>query len=107
MFDERIKELRLSLGLNQIEFGKKLFVSKQCISNWENSYIMPSVDMLAKITDTFSVSADYLLGISDKLTLDVTGLTSQQILHIQSIVNDLKIANKNGASEEAPTDQVK
>ena len=98
MFDERIKELRLSLGMNQIQFGRKLFVSKQCISNWENSYIMPSIEMLAKIAETFSVSTDYLLGISDKMTLDVTGLSSEQVLHLQSVVNDLKSAvNKEKA----------
>ena len=38
MFDERIKELRRSLGINQVEFGKRLNVTKQCISNWENNW---------------------------------------------------------------------
>ena len=61
MFDERLKELRKSLGINQIEFGKRLNVTKQCISNWENNNIMPSIDMLIRISKTFSVSADYLL----------------------------------------------
>ena len=40
MFDERIRELRHSLGINQVEFGKRLNVTKQCISNWENNNIM-------------------------------------------------------------------
>lgn len=92
MFEERIKELRVSLGLNQIQFGRKLFVTKQCISNWENGNIQPSIDMLIKIASTFSVSTDYLLGLSDKCTLDVSGLNSDQILHIQHIVNDLRDA---------------
>lgn len=63
MFDERIRELRHSLGINQVEFGKRLNVTKQCISNWENNNIMPSIDMLIRISKTFSVSADYLLGL--------------------------------------------
>ena len=46
MFCERIKELRKSLGINQVEFGNKLSVTKQCISNWENGNIQPSIDML-------------------------------------------------------------
>lgn len=95
MFEERIKELRLSLGLNQIQFGKKLFVTKQCVSNWENGNIQPSVDMLIKISKTFSVSIDYMLGLSNELTLDVSGLTTEQILHIQNIVNDLKNLQNN------------
>lgn len=90
MFEERIKELRLSLGLNQIQFGRKLFVTKQCISNWENGNIQPSIDMLVKIAQTFSVSADYLLGLNDKCTLDAEGLTNEQILHIRNIIDDLR-----------------
>lgn len=90
MFDERLKELRKSLGINQIEFGKRLNVTKQCISNWENNNIMPSIDMLIRISKTFSVSADYLLGLDDQRTLNVTGLSAGQIFHLQAIVDDLK-----------------
>lgn len=90
MFDERIKELRLSLGLNQIQFGRKLSVTKQCISNWENGNIQPSIDMLIKICSIFHVSSDYLLGLTSDCTLDVSGLTTEQILHVQNIVNDIR-----------------
>lgn len=60
MLSKRIKELRISLGLNQVQFGKSLNVTKQTISNWENDNIQPSVDMLLKIVRLYSVSADYL-----------------------------------------------
>lgn len=90
MFFERIKELRLSLGMNQIQFGRKLFVTKQCISNWENGNIQPSIDMLIKIAQTFSVSTDYLLGLNNKCTLDAEGLTNDQILHIRNIIDDIR-----------------
>ena len=90
MFDERLKELRKSLGINQIEFGKRLNVTKQCISNWENNNIMPSIDMLIRISKTFSVSADYLLGLDDQRTLNVSVLSAEQIFHLQAIADDLK-----------------
>ena len=90
MFDERIRELRHSLGINQVEFGKRLNVTKQCISNWENNNIMPSIDMLIRISKTFSVSADYLLGLENRQTLDVSCLSAEQILHLQALINDLK-----------------
>ena len=90
MFDERLKELRKSLGINQIEFGKRLNVTKQCISNWENNNIMPSIDMLIRVSKTFSVSADYLLGLDDQRTLNVSGLSAEQIFHLQAIADDLK-----------------
>ena len=73
-----------------MEFSKKIGVTKQCVSNWENGYIQPSIDMLIKIAKTFSVSTDYLLGINDNPTLDVEGLTNEQILHIRNIIDDIR-----------------
>ena len=51
---------------------------------------MPSIDMLIRISKTFSVSADYLLGLENQQTLDVSGLSAEQILHLQALINDLK-----------------
>lgn len=90
MFGNRVKSLRQSLGLNQIEFGKTLNVTKQSVSNWENGNIQPSIDMLIKIAQTYSVSTDYLLGLDDCRTLDVTGLSERQISYIQNLVDDLR-----------------
>lgn len=90
MFSERIKMLRTSMSLNQVEFAKKLGVTKQSVSNWENSNIQPSIDMLVKIATTFSVSSDFLLGLDDKQTLDVTGISSSNVFHLQSLADELK-----------------
>lgn len=89
MFCIRIKELRMSLGFNQVEFAKKLCVTKQSVSNWENSNIQPSIDMLVRISNTFSVSTDYLLGLDNKRTIDVSDLTDKQITHLQFIIDDI------------------
>ncbi len=94
MLGKRIKELRLSLGLNQIEFGEILNVTKQSVSNWENENILPSIEILLKIVNHFSVSADYLLGLSQHRCIEVDGLSDRQISYIQSLVDDLKAANK-------------
>ena len=53
MFPERIKYLRQTQGLNQVQLADKLGTTKQSISNWENDNIVPSVDMLEKIADFF------------------------------------------------------
>ena len=95
MFGTRIKYLRQSRELNQVQLADKLGVKKQSISNWENDNIMPSIDMLIKIADFFHVSTDYLLGREMQDTnaphlLDITGLTPRQIEHIQFIVDDLR-----------------
>ena len=90
MFYERIKELRLSLNLNQVQFGKRINVSKQSVSNWESAYIQPSIDILIRICNTFHVSADYLLGLNERKVLDVTDLNSEQIAHLQLIIDDIR-----------------
>ena len=90
MLSTRIKELRTAHGLNQVEFAAKLSVAKQTVSNWENNNIQPSIDMLTKIADFFHISTDYLLGREDKKTLDVSGLTDEQLAHINLIIKDIE-----------------
>lgn len=95
MFADRLKYLRKSRELNQVQLAQRLGVAKQSISNWENDNIAPSVEMLVKIADFFDVRVDYLLdrdiaeGQSGQ-SIDVTGLTSKQIKHIKLIVEDFR-----------------
>ena len=95
--NENIRALRMARGMNQVEFAKVLGVSKQCVSNWENDNVMPSVDMLVKIADLFKVTIDYIVGRNERAYLDVSGLSDEQISHLSLIVGDmLKIVkNKN------------
>ena len=90
MLGDRIKALRQAQNLNQIQLGKALGVSKQTISNWENGNIAPSIDTLLTISNYFRCTTDYLLELDDLRTIDVTGLTPEQISHIQMIVLDFK-----------------
>ena len=89
MLNERIKELRIACGMNQVDLANRLGVSKQSVSNWENDNIQPSIDMLVKLSHVFSVSTDYLLGESNNIYLDVSSLTQQQVHHIQQIIDDI------------------
>ena len=89
MLNENIKRLRMARGLNQVEFAKAMGVSKQCVSNWENDNVMPSIEMLVKMANFFNVTTDYVLGRTEKTYIDVTGLTSEQISHISLIVSDI------------------
>ena len=90
MLNIRIRELRMAHGLNQVELAKKLSVRKQTVSNWENSNIQPSLDMLERIADCFSVTTDYLLGSEDKIKICVDGLTDVEVAHIEQIIQDLR-----------------
>ena len=79
--------------MNLSLMGKKLNISKQCVSNWENDNIQPSIDMLIKICKTFSVNSDYLLGISFTEKLDISNLNLKQkgiIFALMSYFDDIK-----------------
>lgn len=90
MLNQRIKTLRTARGLSQVELGKKLGVSKQSVSNWENDNIQPSVDMLIRIARFFGTSTDYLLGIENGKTIDVSSLTHTQVEHLKLIISDIQ-----------------
>lgn len=93
MLNENIKNLRKLRNLSQVELAERLHVSKQCVSNWENDNIMPSVEMLVRIANYFGVSTDYLLGLPSQNTICAEGLTPEQAEHVKILVNDLKRSN--------------
>lgn len=96
MLNENIRALRVQNGLSQVELAKRLNVSKQCVSNWENDNILPSVTMLTRIADFFGVTTDLLLGRESVDAIDVTGLTDEQTAHVRLLVKDLIKANRKG-----------
>ncbi len=90
MLSDKIKTLRIARGINQIELAKSLGVTKQCVSNWENDNIQPSVEMLIKIASFFMVTTDYLLGLETERKILLSGLTEKQIAHLSLIIDDLQ-----------------
>ncbi len=89
MFGDILKNLRTSHNLNQVQLAKELNVSKQTISNWENNNILPSIEMLVKISQFFSVSTDFLLELDERNYIEITGLSDNQLAHIQQIIKDI------------------
>ena len=95
MLNQRLRALRQARGLSQVDLARELGVTKQSVSNWENDNILPSIDMLVRISHFFSVSTDYLLELDSRKYLEVSGLTQQQLSHIQLIIDDIRDGNKN------------
>ena len=93
MFGDTVKSLRLSHNLSQVQLANALNVSKQTVSNWENNNILPSIEMLIKISRYFSVSADFLLELDNRSYIEVTGLSEIHLAHIQQIIKDI-LGNK-------------
>lgn len=71
MTKNRIKDLRLQKGLSQSELAKKVGISNQVISFYENNKREPKIENWQKLADFFGVSVPYLQGL--------TGVTDEDI----------------------------
>ena len=56
---EKIKELRIELGLSQLEFANRVGVSRQSLSHYETGRVIPPIDVLKKIAKEFRVPITY------------------------------------------------
>ena len=90
MLGLRINELRTAYGWSQVELAKRLNISKQTVSNWENENIQPSIEMLVNVANLFRVSTDYLLGLNDVPYLNVDGLPLSFVAHLSQIIEDYR-----------------
>ena len=61
----KIAEKRKNLGMTQIEFAEKMYVTRQTVSRWEAGTAMPDIDKIAEIAEILGVSCDYLLKDED------------------------------------------
>lgn len=92
-FGEKLKELREKSGLTQRQLAAQIGIGKSTLAMYESKDRMPSPAMLIKISAVFHVSTDYLLGIDKRETIDVTGLSTEDIGHLEGIVSSLKRKN--------------
>ncbi|MED4354092.1 helix-turn-helix transcriptional regulator [Schinkia azotoformans] len=60
-FGERIKYVRKSNKLNQVEFAKIIGVSQGTLSELEQDKYKPSIDTIISINKEFNVNLDWLL----------------------------------------------
>ena len=57
----QIKKYRSALALSQEELAEKIFVSRQSVSNWENSKTYPDIKSLLMLSELFEISVDELI----------------------------------------------
>lgn len=91
-FQTRFRELYQRSGKTHEALAKALEVSRPTITGWLDGKSIPDIDALARIAQHFHVSADYLLGLSDMVSFDVslkaaaeyTGLSEKAVnrLHV-------------------------
>ena len=58
---QKLKELRKTQGLTQLELAERLFVSRQAISGWEAGTSRPSTENLQSLSRLFNIPLETLL----------------------------------------------
>ena len=64
-FSDRLKELRLSKGLSQMELSIKTGLSQSAIAKWELNKTEPTASALITLSKFFGEPVDYLLCLID------------------------------------------
>lgn len=66
MIGEKLKSLRESKGLKQLDIANMLGVSRTTYTQYETGKSEPDLGTVAKLADFFGVTTDYLLGLDIK-----------------------------------------
>lgn len=89
-FGENLRNLRLRDKLTQAQLAKKLEMTKSVISAYETGLRFPSYDVLIHIAKIFKVSTDYLLGVENRQEVDLSGLSSEEIIALRNLIKAMK-----------------
>lgn len=60
-FSDQIKQLRKENNLSQVQYAKKLHVTRQAVSNWKNNRNLLDLEMLIEINRVCHISLDQLI----------------------------------------------
>lgn len=97
-FQVRFRDLYSKSNKTQKELAGDLGVSRPTVVGWLDGKNIPDILSLAKIAQLFNVSADYLLGLSDMASPDVTlraaaeytGLTEAAVQRLHNGLDDFE-----------------
>lgn len=96
MFAERLRELRRSRGLTQLELSERIGLAKSTIAGYEKGFRKPKVQTLNIMAEFFNTSADYIIGLTDNKiakdpSQDLHKLLSSKDFHYKGT----KLSNKD------------
>ncbi len=90
---EKLQTLRAKYGYSQKQVADIIGVSPSIVSGYETGERTPSTDVLLSLSNIYRCSTDYLLGkdqSNQTTTLNVDGLTPEQIQAIQQLICTIK-----------------
>lgn len=94
MIAETIKSLRETANITQSELSKHLNVTRSSVNAWEQGVSVPSIALLVALAQFFHVSTDYLLGLEQNLTLDISALDETEVKILCELVKHFSEIHK-------------
>ncbi len=93
MIAGRIKRLREQQNITQSELARMLGITRSSVNAWEMGVSVPSTQYLVELANAFHVSTDYLLGLNITASVDVSGLTDDDVEMVQSLISHFREKN--------------
>ena len=90
----RASSRRKALGYTQEQLAERINVSVQMISNMESGKKAIRPENIVKLCIALEVSADYLLGVPNNQTIDISLLTNSQSESVRRIIFEFNKSNK-------------
>lgn len=93
MVADRIKSLREQKNMTQADLAKQLGITRSSVNAWEMGISVPSTQYIVELSEIFSVSTDYLLGVQSSATVSIQGLTDNDTKIVHAIIAHLREKN--------------
>ena len=95
-FGTQLRTLRTQAGLTQAQLADRLGVTKSVVSFYELRERAPSAEVLIKCAGIFHVTTDYLLGLKEKETLDISELGKADVALLRALAERLRAQEQTG-----------
>lgn len=96
-FSCRLKQLRSSMNMTQVQFAEYIHTTQTTLSSYENLGKIPSLDVAITIATECNVSIDWLCGLSETKSTDGEIKTYSDLF--KSLVNILQFSRTSEENE--------
>lgn len=90
---ERLKNLRKAKALTQKQIAERVGIAVSTLSGYELEEKHPSYSTLKKLAQLYGVSTDYLVGMNETRSIDVSELNDREVSALLEIADLLKEKN--------------
>ncbi len=87
---DRIKYLRESANLSQLQLAKLLSTSRATVNGWETGANLPGFMSIYNLAKLFNVSSDFILGLKNEETISLDSLDNESKNALRQLVRCLK-----------------